>query len=113
MQSKPRRRAENNFITLLNFIADPAVIADEKGRFLVVNDAFIDLTELKEKELIGTAFFDLSVLSAETKPILMKNFAKRMKGEHVEPYEISFKNRTGFTHCSRKRPSESRDGLFP
>jgi len=49
MQGKPSRSAESNFITLLNFIADPAVIVDEKGRFLVVNDAFMDLTGLKKK----------------------------------------------------------------
>ena len=97
MQSKPRKSAENNFITLLNFIADPAVIVDEKGRFLVVNDAFMDLTGLKQKELIGTAFLDLSVLSAENKAILLKNLAKRLKGVNVEPYEIGFKNRSGET----------------
>jgi PAS domain S-box-containing protein len=50
MQSKPRRSADNNFITLLNFIADPAIIVDGKGRFLVVNDAFMDLTGLRKKE---------------------------------------------------------------
>ncbi|MBN1244832.1 PAS domain S-box protein [Candidatus Bathyarchaeota archaeon] len=97
MQSKPRRSSENNFITLLNFIADPAVIVDEKGRFLVVNDAFMDLTGLKEKELVGTAFLDLTVLSAENKAVLLKNLAKRLKGVQVEPYEIGFKNRTGET----------------
>jgi PAS domain S-box-containing protein len=97
MQSKPRRSADNNFITLLNFIADPAIIVDGKGRFLVVNDAFMDLTGLRKKELIGTAFLDLSVLTAENKAILFKNLEKRIKGVHVEPYEISFTNQTGET----------------
>jgi PAS domain S-box-containing protein len=100
MQSKPRRSAENNFITLLNFIADPAIIVDGKGCFLVVNDAFMYLTGLRKKELIGTAFLDLSVLTAENKAILFKNLEKRMKGVHVEPYEISFTNRTGETRCA-------------
>jgi PAS domain S-box-containing protein len=99
MQSKPRRSAENNFITLLNFIADPAIIFDGKGRFLVVNDAFMDLTGLSKKELLSTAFLDLNVLTAENKAILFKNLEKRMRGVSVEPYEISFTNRTGETRC--------------
>jgi len=97
MQSKPRGSAESNLIALLNFIADPAVIVDKKGRFLVVNEAFVELTGLKKKELLGTAFFELRVLRAENKALLLKNLAKRMKGAQVEPYEIGFKNRTGET----------------
>jgi len=97
MQSKPRGSTESNFITLLNFIADPAVIVDEKGLFLVVNDAFIDLIGLKKEEVVGTPFLDLRVLSAENKEILLKNLAKRMKGAPVEPYEIGFTDQSGKT----------------
>ena len=66
MPNKPKKHGEN-FITLLNFIADPAVIVDENGRFLVVNDALLDLSGLKAKDLIGTSFLDLSALNAENK----------------------------------------------
>jgi len=97
MQSKHVGSTENSFIALLNFIADPAIIVDGKGRFLGVNDAFMELTGLRKKELIGTAFFDLSVLNAENKIMLLENFRKRMKGKLVEPYEINFKNRAGET----------------
>ncbi len=51
MQDKPRRNAESNFIGLLNFIADPAIIVDGKGLFLIVNDAFTDLTGLRKNAL--------------------------------------------------------------
>jgi PAS domain S-box-containing protein len=97
MHTKTCGSAEDNFITLLNFIADPAIIVDEKGRFIVVNDAFTDLTGLQKKELIGIAFFDLNLLNAETKAFLVKNLEKRLKGANVEPYEFSFKNRAGAT----------------
>jgi PAS domain S-box-containing protein len=97
MQNKTRQSAENNFIALLNFIADPVVIVYEKGLFLVVNNAFTDLTGLKEAELIGTSFLDLPILSAENKAMLFQNLEKRMDGANVEPYEISFKNQTGET----------------
>jgi PAS domain S-box-containing protein len=95
MQNKPRKRNENNFMTLLNFIVDPAVVVGEKGRFLAINDAFEELTGLSKKELIGTAFLDLSLLTAESKAILLKNLMKRMQGLPVEPYEISFTDKTG------------------
>jgi PAS domain S-box-containing protein len=95
MQSKPRRKPENSFITLLNFIADPATIVDGKGRFLIVNEAFTNLSGLREKELIGTSFLDLSIINAENKAILAKNLEKRMKGLPVQPYEINFTDKTG------------------
>src|SRR3989304_8545382 len=97
MQDKPQKNKSNNFITLLNFIVDPAVIVDEKGRFQIVNNAFEDLTGLSEKELIGTAFLEVSLLTAESKAILLKNLMKRMQGLSVEPYEINFTDKTGET----------------
>jgi len=100
MRNKPRKSNENNFMTLLNFIVDPAVIVDEKGKFRVVNDAFMDLTGLSKKELIGTAFLDVKILAAESKAILLKNLMKRMQGLPVEPYEINFTDKTGKTRCA-------------
>ena len=97
MQDKPQKNKANNFITLLNFIVDPAVIVDEKGRFQIVNNAFEDLTGLSEKELIGTAFLEVSLLTAESKALLLKNLMKRMQGLSVEPYEINFTDKTGET----------------
>ena len=94
-QNKPRRNAESNFIGLLNFIADPAIIVDGKGRFLVMNNAFMDLTGLKKNELTGTAFFDLKILNAENKALLLEKLAKRMQGITVDPYEINFQTRAG------------------
>jgi PAS domain S-box-containing protein len=97
MQNEPRESNENNFMALLNFIVDPAVIVDEKGHFLVVNNAIEELTGLSKKELIGTAFLEVSNLTAESKAILLENLMKRMQGLSVEPYEITFTDKTGET----------------
>lgn len=99
MQSKLQKSNKNNFITLLNFIVDPAVIVDEKGHFLVVNDAFTDLTGLSKNELIGTAFLNVKILTAESKATLLKNFKKRMQGLAVEPYEVSFTDKACKVRC--------------
>src|SRR4030065_612986 len=53
MQSTPRESSENNFMALLNFIVDPAVIVDEKGHLLLINNALKETTGLSEKEVIG------------------------------------------------------------
>jgi PAS domain S-box-containing protein len=95
MRNTPLKTSETNFITLLNFIVDPAVIVDEKGNFLIVNNAFMDLTGLSKKQLIGTSFLNAKILTVESKATLLKNFKKRMKGSLVEPYEISFRDKTG------------------
>ncbi|MCJ7559774.1 PAS domain S-box protein, partial [Candidatus Bathyarchaeota archaeon] len=50
-----------------------------------------------EKEVIGTAFLEVSLLTAESKAILLKNLMKRMQGLSVEPYEINFTDKTGET----------------
>jgi PAS domain S-box-containing protein len=88
---------EDAFVALVNFVADPLTIVDERGRFLVVNNAFEDLTGLKAEELIGTAFLEMTILSAESKMILLENLKKRMQGVSVEPYEIVFAAKNGET----------------
>ena len=95
MPRTPRKTVQSKFITLLNFIADPAIIVDGTGRFLVVNDAFIHLIGLKKKELIGTAFFTISNLTAKSRKTLVENLKKRMNGIAVNPYEIEFTDKIG------------------
>jgi PAS domain S-box-containing protein len=95
MQNEPRESNENNFMALLNFIVDPAVIVDGKGYFLLVNNAFEDLTGLSDKDVIGTPFLEVKLLTAESKALLLKNLMKRMQGLPVEPYEIAFTDKNG------------------
>jgi PAS domain S-box-containing protein len=89
MRNTPLKSNETNFITLLNFIVDPAAIVDEKGKFLIISGAFIDLTGPSKKQLIGTSLLNAKILTAESKITLLKNLKKRMKGLPVRPYEIA------------------------
>src|SRR3989304_4617825 len=97
MQDKPRTSRENIFTALLNFIADPVVIVDEKGRFLLVNMAFEGLTGLAKEKVIGKSFLDLNNLNGVNKLILLENLRKRNAGIAVEPYEITFSDTNGET----------------
>jgi PAS domain S-box-containing protein len=95
MQNKSRENSENNFIGLLNFIADPAVIVDAKGRILLVNNALEDITGLNAKEVIGKIFLEVGILTAESKAILLENLKKRMQCLPIQPYEITFSGKDG------------------
>ena len=96
MQTTPSESSESNFILLLNFIADPAVIVDEKGCILLMNDAFEEMTILHRQEVIGKVFLEIGViLPDESKKLLMENLKKRMQGLRVPPYEITFTNKNG------------------
>jgi len=109
MQNKPRESSENNFLALLNFIVDPAVIIDEKGHILLVNNAFESSTGLGE-EVTGKAFLEMSILSPESKAILLENLKKRMQGLPVQPYEITFTAKNGetkYTEVKAKKISYS------
>ena len=99
MLNTPRKNKENSFMTLLNFIVDPAVILDERGCFLAVNDAFVDIIGVSEKKLTGMTFLDLGVLDPKNKAIALKNFRKRMQGLHVGPYELNFTDKNGKERC--------------
>jgi PAS domain S-box-containing protein len=98
MQEKPQKGKDStNFITLINFIADPAVIVDYRGQFLVVNKAFEDITGLSRKDLINKPFLKVKNLPAESKTLLLKNLKKRMQDVDTEPYEITFSGKNNET----------------
>ncbi|MCW4046672.1 MAG: PAS domain S-box protein [Candidatus Bathyarchaeota archaeon] len=89
MYHNRRESNDNSFMALLNFLADPTVIVDEKGVFLAVNDAVENLTGLSKKEFVGKNFLEIKNLTPENKILLLENFKKRMQSLHIEPYEIS------------------------
>jgi len=80
----------DNFITLLNFIADPVIIIDEKGNFLLMNKAFEKVTGYKNEEYIGKPSLVTDKLSSENKLLLKEKIQKRISGFHVAPYEVTF-----------------------
>jgi PAS domain S-box-containing protein len=80
----------DNFITLLNFIADPVIIIDEKGNFLLMNKSFEKVTGYKNEEYIGKPSLVTDKLSSENKALLKENMQKRISGSHVAPYEVTF-----------------------
>jgi PAS domain S-box-containing protein len=87
--------SEDKFTFLLDFLADPVVIVNEKGHFLLVNSAFERVTGLSEKEVIGKPFLEMTFLTAESKKLLLENLKKRLAGLSPEPYEITITDKDG------------------
>jgi PAS domain S-box-containing protein len=97
--SKKNHSIERKAKVVLNLLSDIAVMVDEKGRLLVVNDVFEEVTGLSQKEVIGKSFLELGNLPAESKKVLLENLMKKMQGLPVEPYEIYFTDKTGKSVC--------------
>jgi len=90
-------RAEYNFKSLVNVIADPVVIVDHKGQFLEINDKIVELTGFSREDLLGKNFLKTEIVTTKSKAILIKNLAKRMIGINVKPYEIEANTKSGGT----------------
>jgi len=96
MRNKQPKDKENNaFFNLLNFIADPVLIVDDKGYLLLVNNATEALAGLSSKDLIGKSLSELKRLDEKSKVLLFENQKRRLAGVFVEPYEITFKGENG------------------
>jgi PAS domain S-box-containing protein len=90
-------RAEGNFKSLVNVIANPVVIVDHKGKILEMNDKVVEVTGFSKEELLGKNFMKTDIVTAKSKAILMKNLAKRMMGINIKPYEIEANKKDGET----------------
>ena len=88
-------KAENNFKSLVNVIADPVAIVDHKGNFLEINDRIAEATGFSREELLGKNFMKTDIVTKKSKAILAKNLAKRMVGIKIKPYEIEAQTKSG------------------
>jgi two-component system NtrC family sensor kinase len=88
-------RAEYNFKSLVNVIADPVAIVDHKGNLLEINDKIVESTGYGKEELLGKNFMKMDIVTAKSKAILIKNLAKRMMGSNLKPYEVEAKTKSG------------------
>jgi two-component system NtrC family sensor kinase len=90
-------RAEYNFKSLVNVIADPVVIVDYDGHFLEINDKAVEVMGFSKEELLGKTFVKTDIVTKKSKVTAMNNLEKRMRGIEVKPYEIEAKTKSGET----------------
>ncbi len=80
--------SKESFLLPFENLIDPAAIIDKHGRFLGVTKAVEEITGFKRRELVGKKFFDVNIMTEKSKSLLKKNFARRMAGEEIRPYEF-------------------------
>lgn len=80
----------NNFLSLINFIADPAIVVDANGNFLIMNKAYEKATGYNSADWIGKSSLETDRLSQKDIDLLKLNLKRRASGEVIEPYEINF-----------------------
>ncbi|MGA2681578.1 MAG: PAS domain S-box protein [Candidatus Bathyarchaeia archaeon] len=97
MNNMKNYRSKATIRILLDMLPDPAAIADEKGNFLTVNNAFQEKIGLNGKELVGTSILELNIVSPESKAIILENLKNRTQGAAVESYEVCFTAKAGET----------------
>ncbi|MCW4015503.1 MAG: PAS domain S-box protein [Candidatus Bathyarchaeota archaeon] len=90
-------KAEYNFKSLIDVIADPVVIVDKKGHFLEINDTVRDRTGFTRDELLGKNFLKTNIVTTKSKAILIKKLTERMMGINVKPYEVEANTKSGKT----------------
>jgi len=87
--------ARSHFETLFNFMVDPVVIVDGKGKILEVTNRVQQITGFKKEELLGKNFLRTNVVTAKSKAIAIKNLAKRMMGMKIAPYQVEVLTKDG------------------
>ncbi len=87
--------SRKEFQSFFNFVPDPTVIFDEKGKFLAVNDKVENATGYKRKELLGENFFRTTIVTPKSKTTLKRNIVLRTKRKQGVPIEIEVSTRDG------------------
>jgi PAS domain S-box-containing protein len=92
---KALEESEKKYRMLIENAVDPIVVLDKKGKFINVNKKVEEILGYKREELIGKKFTEAGVLTKKSKLIASKNFARRMAGFEVKPYEVEIIKKNG------------------
>jgi len=79
--------------SFLETISDGVYILDRDGRFLYVNKAIEKRSGIPFDELIGTLYLD--IVGFKDRERLKAVFDRVMRGEHVAPFEVSYRTADG------------------
>lgn len=82
------RKSEERFRNLFENAVDPILLLDRSGKIILANKKVEELSGYKRKELVGKHFVRTGLLTPKSALITIKNFAARMLGAEIKPYEI-------------------------
>ena len=86
------------------------IILDNKGVVIDVNGRLEDWIGYSRNEVVGKNVAVLPFLTAKSKMVVAKNFASRMLGNHIDPYEIAIVGKNWQRHTGRIAATPIRGG---
>ena len=84
------KRLTNDLKEILNLISQPVLVVDQRCIFVCANKVFEVMVGEKLSEIVGKPLDSLSFFNPELKALLAKMIAKRLQGEKIDSYEITF-----------------------
>lgn len=76
--------------------SDVLVLLDEKKNIVDINDKLLVIGGYKEEEIIGKNISSLvGIFTVKSVALMLKNFAQRMLGKEVKPYQVEAKTKDG------------------
>jgi PAS domain S-box-containing protein len=77
------------------------VILDKLGKILNVNNRLFEWLGYKPEDVIGKRITNLPYIPKQARKIVLKNFALRVLGKHVPPYDLEFTHKDGTPKVGR------------
>jgi PAS domain S-box-containing protein len=94
MTTEDQIKKRNGLKQILGVIADPVIVIDYTGQVIAANSIIGKYTKPAE-ELVDKNIFEQNLFDEKQAARIKENIAKRLKGTHIEPYEIMLKNENG------------------
>ena len=89
------QESERNHRRLFELAPDSIVTVDLKGTITSCNPAAVFITGFSKDELVGKHFSKLPALKVKDIPRYLKMLSSMLKGETIEPFEVSFYRKDG------------------
>ena len=91
-----RGESEERYKAIFESTNDILLLLDRRGRILDVNRRIKDIGGYEKEEIVGRNISSLAkFMPKKSLAIILKNFAKRIAGINVAPYEIEMSTRNG------------------
>jgi len=89
-------RTAQRYKSIFDSVNDILILVDKKGKILDVNNRVKDIGGYEKEEFRGKSIRSLTkLMSRKSLAIVLKNFAKRLIGMNVLPYEIEMVKKNG------------------
>lgn len=94
MVTRDQNKKLDGLIEILGVIADPVIVVDPSGQVIAANNIIGKYTYPAE-QLLNKNLFELKLFDEKQAATIKQNMDKRLKGTHVDPYEVTLRGANG------------------